>query len=94
MIEVVQVFPMKNYDLILYFVDGNVKKYNIAHLIGEGVFSALKDIDFYMERCTVLNHTVAWSLDGKYDPMNCIDLDPDVLYEEGVSIKDPLEKIA
>ena len=93
-VEVVQVIPEDNYDLILYFCDGRVKKYNIRHLIDKGVFTALRDISFYKDRCTVLNHTVAWDLSGEYDPSLCIDLDPAVLYADGIDIKDPLEKTA
>ena len=28
--EVVQVYPMENYDVAVYFVDGNIKKYNVS----------------------------------------------------------------
>lgn len=45
--EVVQVYPMENYDVAVYFVDGAIKKYNVSHLVGKGVFSALEDLEFY-----------------------------------------------
>lgn len=54
----------------------------------------LEDIDFYKNNCTVLNHTLAWTLDGKYDSSNCLDLDPYVLYNEGIEIAAPLQEIA
>lgn len=93
--EVVQVYPMKNYDVAVYFVDGAIKKYNVSHLVGKGVFAVLEDLRFYKNNCTVLNHTLAWTLDGKYDGANCLDIDPYVIYDKGVSIDDPLaEKIA
>jgi len=47
-----------------------------------------------MNCCTVLNNTLAWDLSGNYDPYNCIDLDPEVLYQESIEVKDPLEKVA
>ena len=92
--EVVQVFPQDGYDVVLYFVDGKIKKYNVAHLVGQGVFERLKDVDFYKNNCTVLNHTLAWTLDGTYDAYNCLDLDPYVLYNDGVDVADPLQHIA
>lgn len=92
--EIVQVYPLDNYDVVLYFVDGKIKKYNVSHLVGQGVFKVLEDDDFYKKNCTVLNHTLAWTLDGKYDSYNCLDLDPDTLYNEGVEISDPLQVVA
>ncbi|HCM24997.1 MAG: hypothetical protein A2Z99_02945 [Treponema sp. GWB1_62_6] len=94
MTEIVQVLPLENFDLILYFVDGRIKKYNISHLVGKGVFSVLADPEFYRSRCTIMNHTVAWDISGQYDPSTCIDLDPEVLYRDGVDVKDPLEESA
>jgi len=94
MIEVVQVIPQKNYDLFVYFDDGKIVCYNIGHLVGKGVFKVLTDIEFYMNRCTVMNHTVAWDISGEYDQTKCLDLAPEVIYEDGIIISDPLKKIA
>ncbi len=33
-----------------------------------------------MERCTILNDTLAWDLSGTRDETNCIDIDPETLY--------------
>lgn len=92
--EIVQVIPKGNYDVFAYFVDGRIKKYNVKHLVGRGVFSKLSDINFYLNNCTVLNGTLAWSLDGKYDKYNCIDIDPYTIYENGEDVEDPLLSIA
>ena len=72
----------------------SLKKYNVSHLVGKGVFSKLNDLDFYMNNCTVLNGTLAWTLDGKYDKYNCIDIDPYTIYEKGIEVEDPLAHIA
>ena len=45
-----------------------------------GGFAMLKDKDFYLKRCTVMNHTLAWDVSGDFDPTKCIDIDPDTLY--------------
>ena len=34
-----------------------------------------------MERCTIMKDTLAWDLSGSRDETNCIDIDPDMLYE-------------
>ena len=91
---VIQVLPRKGYKVVVYFSDGAIKECDISHLVGKGVFEALEDDDFYHNNCTVLNNTLAWTLDGKYDGSNCLDLDPDVLYANGKSISDPLDDVA
>lgn len=92
--EVVQVIPKDDYKVIVYFVDGAIKQYDVSHLVGEGVFERLRDKDFYKNNCTVLNGTLAWTLDGKYDKRNCLDIDPYVIYEKGQNVADPLAQIA
>ena len=92
--EVVQVIPQENYKVIVYFVDGKIKEYDVAHLVGKGIFECLSDKEFYKNNCTVLNGTLAWTLDGKYNKYNCIDLDPYVIYEKGKTISDPLLETA
>ncbi len=57
--EVVQVIPLDNYEVEVLFHDGKVVRYNVSPLLENGVFEALKDIDFYKNRCTVMNHTLA-----------------------------------
>ena len=92
--EVVQVLPQDNYKVIVYFVDGAIKKYDVSHLVGEGVFTCLQDKNFYKNNCAVLNGTLAWTLDGSYNKNNCIDIDPYVIYEKGESVSDPLVQTA
>ncbi|MCB1155852.1 MAG: DUF2442 domain-containing protein [Leptospiraceae bacterium] len=90
--KVEQVYPCDDYKIYLYFNDGKVKLYDASHLIEKGVFQKLKDKDFYKERCTVLNNTLAWDLSGNYDPTDCLDLDPLELYKNSIEVADPLEK--
>ena len=40
-----------------------------------------------------MNSTLAWDLSGRFDPTDCIDIDPFTVYESQ-SVKDPLEEIA
>ncbi len=92
--QVLQVIPAENYKVYLYFSDGRVKVYDASHLVGKGVFKKLVDKDFYFNRCTVLNGTLAWDVTGDFNPYECIDLDPDTLYLESIEVPDPLVSTA
>ena len=78
--EVVQVVPKENYIVEVLFQDGKIVHFDVNRLLKKGIFAKLNDKDFYKNRCTVMNHTLAWDVSGKHDPTNCIDIDPDVLY--------------
>ena len=58
--------------------------------IGKGVFKPLESIDFFIERCTVMNDTLAWDVTGTFDPRECIDIAPETIYVDGVDVADPL----
>ena len=45
------------------------------------LITALQDMDFFMRRCKIMNDTLAWDVSGKDDPTDCIDIDPETLYE-------------
>jgi len=90
--EVVQVIPQNDFSVFVYFADSIKKKYDAKHLLNHGVFIKISDIKSFMEKCTVMNNTLAWDLSGTYDPYNCIDLDPDSIYEESITVADPLNK--
>ena len=82
---VVQVVSTRSLDLIIYFDDGKIVRWNAQHLLDlGGVFEKLRDPDVFHHDLTVLNGTVAWSHD--LNPETCVDLDPLVLYDEGETI--------
>jgi hypothetical protein len=78
--EIVQVIPHEDYTVSVYFVDGKIVRYDVKPKLGRGVFKALADIEVFMERCTIMNDTLAWDIDGTGDTASCIDIDPDMLY--------------
>lgn len=78
--EIVQVVPHRDYTVSVYFVDGKIVRYDVKPKLGRGVFKALEDIEVFMERCTIMNDTLAWDIDGTNNPAACIDIDPDMLY--------------
>lgn len=83
--KVVQVRAISNYTLLVYFDDGRIKRYSVEPLLEEGgVFAQLKDPEFFSKCLTVLNGTVAWSPD--FNPENCIDIDPLVIYKTGEDV--------
>jgi len=88
--SILQVYPEENYQVYLYFNTGEVRLYDASEIVGKGVFKLLADKTFFLERCTVLNHTLAWDVSGNYDPTQCLDLDPDVLYEKSTRVEDSL----
>ena len=88
--KVVQVLPEKNYFVFVYFEDGKIVCYNAQPLLKKDVFRPLKDIDVFMNTCTVLNDTLAWDIDGNRDTASCLDIDPFVLHELPY-VEDPIE---
>lgn len=78
---VVQVVPLNNYHVQVYFDDGKIVDYDVVNDLGSEIFKPLKDITLFKEACTVLNDTLAWDLKGDRDVSECIDIDPFTLYE-------------
>ena len=88
--EVVQVLPTPDYVVYVYFSDGKITAFDVKPFLDRGVFRVLRDRDIYMNRCKIMNDTLAWDVAGNDDPRACIDIDPDVLYS-GEAVDDPLE---
>lgn len=78
--KVVQVIPMKDYSVYVYFEDGKIVRYDMTPMLEKEVFVPLKDIDVFMDACTVLNDTLAWDLSNNRDNTSCLDIDPETLY--------------
>ena len=41
----------------------------------------MREITFFKNSCTIMNDTLAWDVSGMRDNSECIDIDPDTLYE-------------
>ena len=81
--NIFQVAPQDDFTVLIYFDDGKVKLFDAQQLIRKGgIFSPLGDISFFKNRCVVLNHTLAWDTSGNFDPTECIDVCPDMIYED------------
>ena len=79
--KVVQVVPMENYSVYVYFEDGKIVCYDMIQMIEKEVFRPLKNITVFKEACTVMNDTLAWDIGGNRDNTKCLDIDPDTLYD-------------
>lgn len=78
--KVVQVIPMRDYSVYVYFEDGKIVHYDMSKMIEKEAFQSLKDIEVFMNTCTVMNDTLAWDITGNRDHTRCLDIDPDTLY--------------
>ena len=78
--DIVQVVPFEDYTVYVYFEDGKIECYNAKPLLNKKVFFLLKNIDFFMKACTILNGTLAWDVSGDRDCSKCLDIDPEMLY--------------
>lgn len=92
--KVIQAVAGDGFSVYVYFNDGTVRLLDAAPLLEKGgVFAPLCDPDFFRERLTVLNDTVAWDVDGNWDACTCVDLDPCELYESCPVVDDPLKEV-
>ena len=87
--DVLQVIPTNDFKVYIYFDDGTIRLYDASSFVNK--IDALKNIDEFMETCTVINNTLAWTPDRSYSEHTCIDLDPIKLYEKCPVVDEPLE---
>lgn len=92
--QVIQVYPQKDFTVYVYFADGSIRLYDMSPFLGKGVFKAVSDPVVFIEKCTVMNHTLAWDLSGHRDETKCIDVDPETLFSDGKPVSDPLKDTA
>ena len=89
---VLQAVPGDNFTVYAYCNDGAVRLVDVKPMIAlGGVFAPLADADFFRDRLTVLNDTVAWDMTGDRDTTACVDLDADQIFAEAPVVADPLE---
>lgn len=92
--SVVQVKPTHDFKVYVYFSDGKIKLYDMYPHLGKGIFKQISDIATFIEKCTIINQTLAWDLGGHFNPYECLDIDPETIYTTGVDVADPLSKEA
>jgi hypothetical protein len=88
--SVIQVKPTYDFKVYVYFSDGKIKLFDVSPYINNGVFKKISDINEFVEKCTVLNHTLAWDVAGNFNEYECIDIDPETIYQNAKDVSDPL----
>ena len=48
--KVVQVVPMRDYSVYVYFEDGKIVRYDMSQMIEKEAFCCLKEIEIFMDR--------------------------------------------
>ncbi len=71
--------PINNYNLILTFDNGEIRQFDMKPYLNTGIFQELKDISKF-NSVRVSFDTIEWD--------NEADLDPEILYENSVTIID------
>ena len=75
--RVVDVKPMENYNLLITFDNGERKQFDMNPYLGKGIFRDLTQAGMFSTVKPSFD-TIEWA--------NSADLDPEVLYNNGVSI--------
>lgn len=88
--DVVQVIPFEDYTVDVYFDDGKIVRYDVTPFLEKGIFRKLKDLQVFINACTILNGTLAWDIAGNRNEQECIDIDPETLH----ALPDASERIA
>ena len=93
---IIQVKPRDDFKVYVYFTDGKIKLFDVKPLIKKGgVFKKISKINDFIEKCTVMNGTLAWDVEGNFNTYGCIDIDPETIYTKCKNVSDPLlEKVA
>ena len=78
--QIIQVVPTEDYTVYVYFEDGKIVCYDVKPLLEKEVFAVLKEKEYFIKTCTIMNDTLAWDISGNRDSSKCIDIDPDTLY--------------
>ena len=88
--KVLQAIAGEDFTVYVYFHDGSIRLFDTKPLIQKGgVFAPLQNVDFFRQRLTVLNDSVAWDMDGNRNPCTCVDIDPCELYETCPVVDEP-----
>ena len=82
-----QVIPQKDFTVVLFYDNGEIRLYDCGWIKTEtGIFQQIRNLNSFLELCTIMNGTLAWDISGKRDPYNCIDICPDTVYQESRKI--------
>jgi len=67
--------PIKNYNLLLTFDNGEIRQFDMKPYLNNGIFQELKDVEMF-NSVRVSFDTIEWD--------NEADFDPEILYSDSV----------
>ena len=70
---VVQVIPLDNFHVQVFFDDGKIVDYDATNDLKAEIMAPMRDIENFKNACTVMNGTLAWDISGKWDEADCVD---------------------
>ena len=74
------------------FIDGLGIHAALAHLLKPDcgpVFRPLRNRKTFLSTMTVINGTLAFDVAGGRNDRKCVDIDPETIFEEGVTVASP-----
>lgn len=80
--DIIQVVPRCDNRVYVYDEDGTVYLYDANFLVNKN--KVLQNQEFFINRCTILNNTLAWDITGNYDESNCIDISPEKIFSSPI----------
>lgn len=87
-IKVYSLIPTDDYKVYVIYENGKIYLYNADRLVKR--FDQLKDIDFFKERCNIINDTLAWDMNGNMSEEDCIDIAPESIFNSQEVTKEEL----
>ena len=90
--DICMVKPATGCKVDCYFTTGHVKRFDMAHLLGPDcgpVFRPLRNRKTFLSTMAVMNGTLAFDVAGGRNERKCVDIDPETIFEEGVTVKSP-----
>lgn len=88
--EICMVKPVDGLNIDCYFTTGHVKRFDMGKLLKPNcgpVFQKLRDRKTYLSTMTVMNGTLAFDIGGNRDERKCVDIDPETIFSDGISVK-------
>ena len=87
--EICMVKPAKGQMVDCYFTSGQVRRFDMAPLLGENcgpVFRPLRNRRTFRRALTVMHGTLAFDVEGTRNEWKSIDIDPETIFDEGEPI--------
>lgn len=75
MLEIIKFEILDNYNVLLEFKDGTIKKVDLSYLLDRKIFAPIKDYNIF-KKIQLINDSIGWDIDG-----TVLDISPEKLYD-------------